>query len=376
MTTAQDHHFMGRAMQLARSSLYSPHPNPRVGCVITQQSEIIGEGRHAYPGGPHAEVNALSRASRSTRGATAYVTLEPCSHHGRTPPCVDALLDAGIARVVVAMQDPNPLVSGRGIQGLIDAGVEVSVGVLADEAEKLNRGFIKRMRHGRPYVRAKLAMSLDGRTAMSSGESQWITGTAARADVQRLRASSSTILSGIGTVLADDPSLTVRAKESNLEIAPAQIGQPLRVVVDSRLRMPPSAKLLQQAGNTLIFSSHHHAEKIAELNAAGAEVVVLDGEQPALDAVLEALAARAVNEVLVEAGSTLNGALLAQGLIDEIVIYMAPCLMGDGAKGLFHLPELRAMREKVALEISDIRAVGNDWRISANVVDVLGASSR
>ena len=368
MTTAQDHHFMGRAMQLARSSLYSPHPNPRVGCVITQQSEIIGEGWHAYPGGPHAEVDALGKASRSARGATAYVTLEPCSHHGRTPPCVDALLDAGIARVVVAMQDPNPLVSGRGIQRLIDAGVEVSVGVLAGEAEKLNRGFIKRMRHGRPYVRAKLAMSLDGRTAMSSGESQWITGTTARVDVQRLRASSSAILSGIGTVLADDPSLTVRAKESNLEIAPAQIGQPLRVVVDSRLRMSPSAKLLQQAGDTLIFSSHHHAEKIAELNAAGAEVVVLDGEQPALDAVLEALAAREINEVLVEAGSTLNGALLAQGLIDEIVIYMAPCLMGDGAKGLFHLPELHAMVDKVVLEISDIRAVGNDWRISANVV--------
>ncbi len=368
MTTAQDQHFMGRAMQLARSSLYSPHPNPRVGCVITQQNEIIGEGWHAYPGGPHAEVDALSKASRSTRGATAYVTLEPCCHHGLTPPCVDALLNAGIARVVVAMQDPNPLVSGQGIQGLIDAGVAVSVGVLADEAETVNLGFIKRMRHGRPYVRSKLAMSLDGRTAMSSGESQWITGAAARADVQRLRAGSSAILCGIGTVLTDDPSLTVRAKESHLEIAPTQIGQPLRVVVDSHLRMPPSAKLLQQMGDTLVFSSHDHVEKVAKLNAAGAEVVVLEGEQPSLDAVLEMLAARAVNEVLVEAGSTLNGALLAQGLVDEIVIYMAPCLMGDGAKGLFHLPELHAMVDKVALEISDIRAVGNDWRITANVV--------
>ncbi len=367
MTTAQHHRFMGRAIQLARSALYSPHPNPRVGCVLVQQDEIIGEGWHRYSGGPHAEVVALNSTSKATQGATAYVTLEPCSHHGRTPPCVDALIGAGIARVVVAMQDPNPRVSGKGIQRLMDAGVEVEMGLLADEAEALNPGFIKRMRHGIPYVRSKLAMSLDGRTAMASGESKWITGSAARADVQRLRAASSAILTGIGTVLSDNPRLTARLEESDLEVpAPGTSpASPLRVVVDSQLRIPLDAAILQQPGKTLIFSCHHSTEKIAKLTEMGAEVVRLQGKQPDLRVVLETLAARDVNEVMVEAGSILNGALLTENLVDEIVIYMAPCLMGDGAKGLFHLPELQSMQEKMALKIVDIRAIGSDWRITA-----------
>jgi len=367
MTTALDHQFMGRAIQLARSSIYSPHPNPRVGCVIVQQNEILAEGWHVYSGGPHAEVNALSAMSAQREGATVYVTLEPCSHQGRTPPCADALIKAGVARVVIAMKDPNPLVSGRGIQRLLDAGIEICVGVLQEEAEKLNVGFIQRMSTGRPFVRSKLAMSLDGRTAMSSGESQWITTPQSRRDVQLLRAGSAAVLTGIGTVLADDPSLTVRAKEHDLE-SPCyveQASQPLRVILDSQLRIPLDAKLLQQPGETLIFSCCDDAEKISSLNDAGADVVVLAGDQPALEAVLAELALRQINEVLVEAGAILNGQLVQQGLIDELVIYMAPVLMGDSAKGLFHLPALQAMADKYAWDISDIRAVGKDWRITA-----------
>lgn len=370
MTTALDHQFMGRAIQLAQSSIYSPHPNPRVGCVMTQQDEIQAEGWHIYPGGPHAEVNALANMITGSQGATVYVTLEPCSHQGKTPPCADALIKAGVARVVIAMQDPNPLVSGQGIQRLRDAGIEVSVGVLQAAAEKLNVGFIQRMRSARPFVRSKLAMSLDGRTAMASGESKWITSASARRDVHVLRAGSAAILTGIGTVLADDPSLTVRAKENALELPlyVEQASQPLRVVLDSELKIPLDAKLLHQPGETLIFSCCDDVEKIVALNDVGADVVVLPGQQPALSAVLSELASRQVNEVLVEAGSVLNGQLLNQGLIDELVIYIAPLLMGDGAKGLFHMPALQAMADKVAVEISDIRAVGKDWRVTAHPV--------
>ena len=370
MTTSQDHQYMARAIQLARSSIYSPHPNPRVGCVITLQDEIVGEGWHAYPGGPHAEVNALLQAAECACGATAYVTLEPCSHHGKTPPCADALIEAGVARVVVAMNDPNPQVSGRGIQRLIDSGIEVEVGLLAAESAKLNPGFIQRMQGDRPYLFSKLAMSLDGRTAMDSGESKWITGAAARADVQRLRAGCAAVMTGIGTVLADDPSLTVRAVENGLEAAqyPQQSRQPLRVVLDSQLRIPLQAKLLQQPGEVLIYSCQHDKDKVAELTVIGAEVVIQDGTQLDLSVVMADLAQRQINEVMVEAGATLNGALLAQGLIDQLVIYMAPTFMGAGARGLFHLPALQTMADKVALQIDEMRAVGNDWRITARPV--------
>ncbi len=369
MTTAQDQLFMVRAMQLARSGRYPPHPNPRVGCVLVQKNDVIGEGWHRYAGGPHAEIVALNSTVKSTQGATAYVTLEPCNHHGRTPPCVDALIEAGIARVVVAMQDPNPRVSGQGIQRLMDAGVEVESGLLSDEAETLNLGFIKRMRHGTPYVRSKLAMSLDGRTAMASGESKWITGSAARADVQRLRAASSAILTGIGTVLSDNPRLTARLEESDwgVSIAETPAASPLRVVVDSQLRIPLDAAILQQAGKTVIFSCHNGVEKISQLKKLGVEVVLFEGRQPELSVILAALAARQINDVMVEAGSILNGALLSQNLVDEMIIYMAPSLLGDGAKGLFHLPELKSMQDKIALKIVDIRAIGDDWRITVKL---------
>ncbi len=369
MTTSQDHIYMARAVQLAQSSIYSPHPNPRVGCVITLQNEIVGEGWHAYPGGPHAEANALVQAGGRARGATAYVTLEPCSHHGKTPPCADALIKAGLTRVVVAMEDPNPLVSGEGIQRLREAGIEVRVGVLQAEAEQLNTGFIKRMRTGRPLVRVKLAMSVDGRTAMASGESKWITSRAARKDVQRMRAGSAAMLTGIGTVLKDDPSLTVRAKENQLESPKyvEQASQPLRVVLDSQLQMPCTAQMLQQPGETLIFTCGHDDEKREALEMEGAEVVLLDGERPELFQVVSELGRRHINEVMVEAGATLNGALLQAGLVDELVIYMAPILMGDSAKGLFHLPGLEGMEDKVPMVICDVRAIGEDWRITAKM---------
>ncbi len=366
MATEQDHNFMARAIQLANSSIYSPHPNPRVGCTIVKHGEIVGEGWHVYAGGPHAEVHALQQAGEQAQGATAYITLEPCSHFGRTPPCANALIDAGIIRVVVAMQDPNPQVMGSGIVRLRAAGIEVVSGVLEQESAQLNIGFIQRMRHARPWVISKLAMSLDGRTATSSGESKWITGADARRDVQILRAGSAAMLTGIGTVLADDPSLTVRIKENDLE-APQyveQASQPLRVVLDSQLRMPLQAKMLQKPGKTLIFCCCSNQEKITNLQDAGAEVIILEGQQPDLVQVMDELACRQINQVMVEAGAVLNGQLLEQQLVDEIIIHMAPVLMADSAKGLFHMPALQSMADNVALDIKDIRAIGKDWRMS------------
>ncbi len=357
-----DHQFMARALQLAERGLYTTMPNPRVGCVLVRDGVVVGEGWHEYAGGPHAEVNALQAAGERARGATAYVTLEPCSHHGRTPPCADGLLAAGVSRVVAAMEDPNPLVAGQGMQRLAASGIEVAVGLLQPQAEQLNPGFIRRMRDGRPYVRSKLAMSVDGRTAMASGESKWITGEAARADVQRLRARSCAIVTGIGTVLADDPSLNVR-----FALPGGRENQPLRVVLDPHLSMQPSARMLSLPGTTLIATACNEKGPRAALEQAGAEVVVLPYGVDAvdLDGVLQLLAERQVNEVLVETGATLSGALLRAGLLDELIIYMAPLLMGDQARGLFHLPGLDSMAQRVELEIADMRAVGRDWRITA-----------
>lgn len=355
---------MARALRLARRGLFSTDPNPRVGCVLVKHGEVVGEGWHEYAGGPHAEVNALSQAGEQARGATAYVTLEPCCHHGRTPPCTEALLAAGVARVVAAMEDPNPRVGGDGLARLAAAGVAVENGLLEDRAEALNPGFAKRMRLGLPLVRSKLAMSLDGRTAMASGESQWITGPAARRDVQRLRARSSAILTGSGTLLADNPSLTVRAEE----LGQAVSRQPLRVIVDSVLRTPADARLLGLPGKTVIATAGGNEERAQALRAAGAHVIRLpDGDGKVdLPALLGYLAAEyEVNEVHVEAGATLNGALLGAGLIDELVLYMAPLLLGDGARGLFRLPGLERMAERVELRIQDMRSVGDDWRITA-----------
>tara|TARA_R110002049_G_scaffold195168_1_gene364267 strand:- start:441 stop:1535 length:1095 start_codon:yes stop_codon:yes gene_type:complete len=353
-----DTFYMSRALQLAERGLFTTDPNPRVGCVIVKNDQVVGEGWHQRAGEGHAEVNALKEAGLEAKDADCYVTLEPCSHFGRTPPCADTLIGAGVKRVFIAMMDPNPRVAGSGIAKLEAAGIEVTVGILAAQAEKLNIGFCKRMRIGRPYVRSKMAMSVDGRTAMESGESKWITGTAARQDVQQLRARSSAILTGIGTVLADDPALTVRPEGWYPQHA---IRQPLRVVVDSQLRISSDAKIFEDNAKVLIATS------VTSQTILPAEVCSLpsDNNQVNLPALMAELAKREINEVMVEAGSQLNGALLQAGLIDELVIYMAPKIMGDGANGLFHLPELTTMAQNIDLQIIDIRAVGSDWRITA-----------
>jgi len=370
--TYADEQYMARALHLAERGLWTTDPNPRVGCVLVHSGEVVGEGWHIRAGEPHAEVYALQAAGARARGATAYVTLEPCAHQGRTPPCSHALIQAGVARVVVAMSDPNPLVAGRGLQQLRDAGIAVSSGLLQTQAEALNPGFIKRMRSGMPYVRAKLAMSLDGRTALANGASQWITGAAARSDVQALRARSSAILTGIGTVLADDPSLTVRAAElpEAYPSTAAGIRQPLRVVVDTHLSMPEQAKMLSLPGDTLVITATDDPERRQELEAAGAQVLYLPTRAANVDltALCQALAQREVNELHLECGANLGGAFLRAGLIDELVIYMAPSLLGDQAKGLLHLPPLAALSERVQLRIREIRAVGDDWRISAHIL--------
>jgi len=356
-----DHLYMARAVQLANKGLYTTDPNPRVGCVVVKNNEIVGEGWHEKAGEPHAEIHALKQAGDKVEGATVYVTLEPCSHHGRTPPCAEALIKAGVSRVVAAMQDPNPQVAGKGLQLLKEAGIEVESGVLEQQAKALNPGFIKRMSKGLPYVRVKLAMSLDGRTAMASGESKWITGEQARHDVQRLRARSSAILTGSGTVLADDPSMNLRLSASELGIE-REPEQPLRVVVDNHLSCPQDAKLFGLAGDSLVLtaSDSHYWQK------EGVEIVQLEAYNQRIDLTeaMQYLASREINEVHVEAGSKLCGALLSAGLVDEMVIYMAAHIMGDGAKGLLHLPELSEMKQRIDLEIKDIRPIGKDWRIS------------
>jgi diaminohydroxyphosphoribosylaminopyrimidine deaminase/5-amino-6-(5-phosphoribosylamino)uracil reductase len=365
--------FMARAIQLAKKGQYTTHPNPRVGCVIVKDGKIIGEGYHQKAGQPHAEINALRDVDNGdTKDATAYVTLEPCSHTGKTPPCANALIEAQISRVVIAMQDPNPQVAGQGIQRLRDAGITVEVGVLEDQARALNSGFIKRMGQGLPWVRIKLAMSLDGRTAMASGESQWITGSDARQDVQRLRAKADAILTGIGTVLEDDPSLNVRITSEELALdSGIEYQQPLRVVLDSTLRISAQAKMLKLDGDIRIYTCVDDETKIKALEESGAKITTLNSKDNKLPikAVLQDLAKQQINEIHVEAGATLCGALLQEKLVDEIIIYMAPTIMGSDARGLFNLPELEQMKDKIDLKIQDIRAVGDDWRITITPVN-------
>ena len=358
MFTAADHAYMAQALRLAEQGLYSTMPNPRVGCVIVKDGAIVGEGAHLRAGEPHAEVHALRLAGERARGATAYVTLEPCGHHGRTPPCAEALVRAGVSRVVAAMQDPNPLVAGRGLALLVAQGIDAGAGLMEAQARELNPGFIMRMAQQRPFVRSKIAASLDGRTALANGTSKWITGDAARQDVQHWRARSSAILTGIGTVLADDPQLDVRDPGFGI------VRQPLRVIVDSRLRMPPLARMLQ-GGATLIAYVSDAGGKAAALQQAGAELLQLpavDGHV-CLESLLRALAEREINELMVEAGAGLNGALLDAGLIDELVLYLAPLLMGDAARPMFGLPELTRMSERVELQRLDMRIVGDDLRL-------------
>jgi diaminohydroxyphosphoribosylaminopyrimidine deaminase/5-amino-6-(5-phosphoribosylamino)uracil reductase len=355
-----DSQWMALALQLAQRGLSTTSPNPRVGCVLVKDGKNIGEGWHERAGEAHAEIHALRAAGKTARGATAYVTLEPCSHHGRTPPCADALIAAGIARVVVAMQDPNPLVSGRGIVQLQSVGIAVECGLMESAARELNIGFVARMTRGTPWVRSKIAASLDGRTALANGVSQWITGAAARQDVQHWRARSCAVMTGIGTVLADDPQLNVRG--NNVE------RQPLRVVLDSELRVLPTAKILQ-GGNTLIYTASADAAKHSALCALGVEVCVMPRVASGIDlaGVLRDLAQRGINEILVEAGKTLNGALLKAGCVDELVLYLAPQLLGDAARGLAGLGELTQLEQRVELAWQDVRQVGNDLRITAQV---------
>ena len=358
--SAADHGFMARALQLAQRGLCTTTPNPRVGCVVVREGRVIGEGWHEKAGMPHAEavaLNAIVGAGDTPTGATAYVTLEPCSHFGRTPPCADALIEAGVVRVVAAMPDPNPLVAGQGMARLAKAGIDVASGLLAAEAQELNIGFVSRMTRGRPWLRLKVAASLDGKTALNNGVSQWITGPAARRDAHAWRARSCAVLTGIGTVKDDNPRLTVR------EVPTTR--QPLRVVIDSRLEMPPDAAVLE-GGNVLIAAAQDN-ERAAALRTRGAEIVILPNTQGKVELadLLQELGRRGINEVLVEAGTRLNGSLLREGCVDELLIYQAPVLLGDAARGMFGLTELVDLAGAMRLNIVERRAVGADFRIRA-----------
>jgi len=355
---------MARALRLAERGQYAAHPNPMVGCVLVRDETIVGEGWHEAAGEPHAEINALEAAGGSARGSTAYVTLEPCAHHGKTPPCVEALISAGVSNVVVALEDPFPEVAGRGIAALKKAGLGVRVGLMQSSAEQLLTGFLSRITRKRPFVRLKIASSLDGGIAMSNGESQWITGPEARADVQRLRARSGAVMTGIGTILADDPSLTVR--DTTID---TRGKQPSRVILDNGLRMPLSAEMLALPGQTLIYCVDD--ENREALVAAGAEVIKVEAKAGLVDVsvVLGDLAEREVNDVLVEAGPTLAGSLISAGLIDELIIYQAPHIMGSETMGMFDTPAWTELAHRKSLDISDVRRVGADTRITARIVE-------
>ena len=368
MSSVVDSHYMARALELAERGLYTTTPNPRVGCVLVQGEAIVGEGWHARAGEGHAEIEALRRAGSAARGAVAYVTLEPCSHHGRTPPCADALIDAGVARVVAAMTDPNPLVAGTGLAKLRAAGIAVACGVLEEGARALNSGFVSRMQRGRPWVRLKVAASLDGKTALANGESRWITGPEARADGHAWRARACAILTGIGTVRADDPQLSVRAVETSR--------QPLRIVLDSRLSIAPHAQVL--AGGGLVVCAQSRPELRERLERAGTEVLELSGADGKVDLprLLQVLGAREINELHVEAGPVLCGALLRQALADELLLYLAPYVLGEGARGMFALPVLQDMGKRVALDVTDVRRIGADLRVVARFAAALGREER
>jgi diaminohydroxyphosphoribosylaminopyrimidine deaminase / 5-amino-6-(5-phosphoribosylamino)uracil reductase len=359
--SAFDHACMAEALRLAEQGLYTTDPNPRVGCVIAKGGEIVGRGFHRKAGEAHAEVNALHDAGEWARDATVYVTLEPCSHTGRTPPCVEALIEAGVALVIAAMQDPNPKVAGQGFERLRAAGIEIACGLMEAQSRALNQGFISRMTRKRPWVRSKVAVSLDGRTALANGVSKWISDSAAREDAHRWRARSSAILTGSGTVIADDPALTVRLEDDEIEWR-----QPLRVIVDSRLRTPATAKLLQEPGQVCIATLETDKQRQQRFIARGATVLVLsaNGDHVDLGELLHSLVQRECNEVLVEAGPALNGALLQAGLIDELIIYMAPHLLGDTARAMFSIPAIAEMRMRRELRLTDLRQVGGNIRLA------------
>lgn len=358
----QDEIFMARALKLAQRGRFTTSPNPNVGCVIVRDGEVVGEGFHYRAGEPHAEVHALRMAGEKAQGATAYVTLEPCSHHGRTPPCCEALIAAGVSRVVAAMQDPNPQVAGRGLYRLQQEGVDVSHGLMMNEAEALNKGFLKRMRTGFPWIQLKMGASLDGRTAMASGESQWITSPQARRDVQRLRAQSHAILTSSATVLADDPALTVRWDELNADtqaLYPQEnLRQPLRIVIDSQNRVTPQHRIVEQAGETLFARTREDERQWPE----NVRTLLVPEHNGRLDLVvlMMLLGKQQINSIWVEAGSTLAGALLEAGLVDELIVYIAPKLLGSDARGLCVLPGLEKLEQAPHFKFNEIRHVGPD----------------
>jgi diaminohydroxyphosphoribosylaminopyrimidine deaminase/5-amino-6-(5-phosphoribosylamino)uracil reductase len=376
-----DHQCMATALKLAARGLFSPHPNPRVGCVITKGQNILGRGWHEFAGGPHAEIAALRDAGEDVKGSTAYITLEPCSHHGRTPPCTEALLSAGISRVVVASADPNPQVNGQGVKKLRNAGLTVDTGLMADQAEALNPGFFMRMRIGRPWVRVKSAISLDGRTALLNGESKWISSEASRRDVQKWRARSAAVLTGIGTVLADNPAMNVRLDRKNgknwqpgqneQNWQPGRHGQdgqapsrqPLRIIADSRWRIPPGSRILADPATAIIAGTRDVAVP-PELAATGAQCISLPARAGRTDlvALFSRLAEMELNEIQVEAGAHLCGALLKDRLVDELLIYQAPQLIGEGGPGPFNFGPLESMDERTHLKLLETRRLGNDWR--------------
>ena len=356
MFSSDDHAYMSQALQLAEKGLYSTSPNPRVGCVIVRDGKIAGSGWHVQTGQPHAEINALNIAGGAAQGATVYLTLEPCSHYGRTHPCAEALIRAKVAKVIIAMQDPNPLVAGKGASLLKQSGINVLVGLMGEWAKDLNVGFVSRMTNNRPWVRMKIAASLDGKTALNNGVSQWITGEAARHDGHRFRARSCAVLTGIGTVLEDDPQLSVRFIETSR--------QPLRIIIDSQLKIPTTAKVLRGEGE-LIFTTTDNKERISALKEAGARPIILPNEKGKIDLaeLMQILADFEINELLVEAGNRLSSAFIREGLVDELIIYLAPHLIGNRAMGMLQLPELTDLSEKYNLKIKDLRMVGEDIRI-------------
>jgi diaminohydroxyphosphoribosylaminopyrimidine deaminase / 5-amino-6-(5-phosphoribosylamino)uracil reductase len=361
MFTDADREFMRQALALAGRGLYTATPNPRVGCVIAKDGAVVGTGWHEKAGLPHAEALALKAAGERARGATLYVNLEPCSHHGRTPPCVDAIVPAGIKRVVAAMQDPDPRVAGAGFARLRAAGVAIEQGLMEEAARELNIGFVARMTRGRPWVRMKIAASLDGRTALANGRSQWITGEAARADGHRWRARACAILTGHGTVRDDDPQLNVRGVDTPR--------QPLKIVVDSRFETPLSARVLKD-GKTLVAGAVNEAKRIEALKKAGADTVVIpnDRGKVELSKLMEELGRRELNEIHVEGGHKLNGSLLQAGVVDELLVYLAPSVIGDSGRGMFDLPELTELSRSTALKIREVERIDEDLRILARVL--------
>lgn len=362
MWSKADYHWMALAMQLGQKAMMTTDPNPRVGCVIVKGGKLIGQGWHQKAGENHAEINALDEAGDRAKGATVYVTLEPCAHQGKTPPCAEALIEAKISTVIVAMLDPNPLVAGQGIAQIQTAGIKTEIGLLAQDAQELNPGFIKRFTKKQPFIRIKTAMSLDGKTALSNGQSQWITGVEARADVQKLRARSSGILTGIGTVLADNPSLNVRDFD---------IGRtPMRIVLDSKLQMPLDAKMFEIPGQIVVVTVSEDLIKAEALEQVGAKVIVLPGKKSQVDlfALMSWLAEQQINELHVEAGATLSGALVQAGLVDELVVYMAAKVMGEQAKSLFNL-NITKMSNTIKFKFADLIMIGEDLKLTLMPVE-------